>query len=287
MNKCTAAIFSLALLAISSAALAKDKPEWRSWPLGQRLSIGVAGYRPNVDTKVTLDAGPIQGTIDFESDLGLSDREGVPIAALRWRFFKRHSLRVDYFQLDRSSFSEGPVNIDICTPPENPTTCLPIDGTAGVGAFIDTSVLNIGYDYSIFFNEKLNWSVGLGLSAQDFTLGVSGSTGGNVPASAETKFTAPLPSLATTFNYAFTDKWLLDLSLNWLEVNIDLDSSGKFDGRILGFDGGIRWQTWKNFGFNLGYTFFNLDLEIDDGQDIGGNIEYKYQGPRLGVQWYF
>ena len=280
-----ASLAALLILGNSGSALA-EQAEWRAWPLGQRFNVGVSAYRPSLDTKVNLTAGDIQGSIDFETNLGLDDTKSVPVANLRWRFFKRHAFRIDYFKLDRSGFGSVPANVSICPGGE---ACIPIDPEWEVNAFVDTEVINFGYDYSIIFNEKMNWSIGLGLSAQDFAVGLLTEDPDvpEVPIEGKTDFTAPLPTLATTFSYAFTDKWILDLAVNWLEIDLDLDSSGKFDGRILGFDGGIRWQTFKNVGFALKYSSFDLDIQIDDGVDIGGKVEYKYRGPRLGINVYF
>jgi hypothetical protein len=263
-----------------------EKAEWRAWPLGQRLIVGVSAYRPSLDTKVALTAGPIQGTIDFESNLGLEDTKSTALASLRWRFFKRHTLRADYFDLNRSGLGTAPVGVEICVDGED---CVELDPIKDVNAFVDVEALSLGYDYSIIFNEKMNWSVGVGLSLQDFSIGLltEEPEPPNEPIEGRSKFTAPLPTLATTFNYAFTDKWILDLALNWLEIDLDLDNSGKFDGRILAFDAGVRWQTFKNVGFDLKYTYFNLDVDVDDGIDFAGAVEYKYRGPALGVNVYF
>jgi len=285
MKKLLLATMGLTVLMYTGAALA-EQAEWRSWPLGQRFTVGISAFRPKIDTKVSLTAGPIQGTIDFEQNLGLDDTESVPLANLRWRFFKRHTFRIDYFDLDRSGAGLAPVDIrlcpnGVCSPP------LPIDWP--VNSFIDVKALNFGYDYSIIFNEKLEWSIGLGLSLQDFTLGLltDDPLDPGTPIDVESDFVAPLPTIATTFSYAFTDKWILDLSFNWLDVDVDLDNSGKFDGRILAFDGGIRWQTWEHVGFALKYTAYDLEIDVDDGDDFAGVVDYRYRGPRFGVNIYF
>jgi len=284
MKKLFLVTMSLTALMYTGTAMA-EQAEWRSWPLGQRFSVGISAYRPKLDTKVSLTAGPILGTIDFEQNLGLDDTESVPLANLRWRFFKRHTFRVDYFKLDRSGAGTAPVDIrlcpdGICSPP------LPIDWP--LNSFVDVETVNFGYDYSIIFNEKLNWSIGIGLSLQDFKVGILTDDPFNPGTiDVDSDFTAPLPTLATTFNYAMTDKWILDLSFNWLDVDVDLDNSGKFDGRILAFDAGVRWQTWKNVGFSLNYTAFDLEIDVDDGDDFAGFVEYRYRGPRLGVNVYF
>ena len=50
-----------------------EQAEWRSWPLGQRLTVGVSAYRPSLETKVNLTAGPIQATA---IDPAISGRAG-------------------------------------------------------------------------------------------------------------------------------------------------------------------------------------------------------------------
>jgi hypothetical protein len=277
-------IMAVLIIGWTSPVMA-EKAEWRSWPLGQRLTVGVSAYRPKLDTKVQLTSGEIQGQIDFESNLGLEDTKSTALATLRWRFFKRHTFRADYFDLNRSGLGTQPVDVEICLEGED---CVGFPVGVDINAFVDVEAINLGYDYSIIFNEKMNWSVGVGLSMQDFAIGLlSEPDPPNEPIEGESDFTAPLPTLATTFNYAFTDKWILDLALNWLEIDLDLDTSGKFDGRILGVDAGVRWQTFKNVGFDLKYNYYNLDVEVDDGIDFGGTVEYKYRGPALGVNVYF
>ena len=269
----------------------KEKPEWRSWPLGQRLTVSVGGYRPAIDTELNLTAGPILGQINFEQNLGLDDTKSSPIVGLNWRFFKRHSLRVNYFELDRSGAGTAPANISVCDEPGNPSSCIPLPIDWPVNSFIDTKVLNIGYQYSLIFNQKMNWGVGLGLSVQDFKLGILTEVPPpfppGPPIEAESGFTAPLPTLATTFSYAFNDKWILDASFDWLDVNFDLGGDGQFDGRILGFDVGVRWQTWDHFGFSLAYQSFDLDLDVTDNTEFAGAFDYTYRGPRLSVNAFF
>jgi hypothetical protein len=286
MNKFVFAAASLGLLIASGSVLAKDKAEWRSWPLGQRLSVGVSAYRPSIDTEVDLFAGPIQGSISFEQNLGLEDTTTSPLVDLRWRFFKRHTFTFDYYNLDRSGAGFSPANVSVC--PEN-DTCIDLPLEWPVNTTVDVEVFDLGYEYSLVFNEKVNWGVGLGLSWQDFSVSII--TDDPFPPgeeiSVESGFAAPLPSLATSFSYAFTDKWILDAGLNWLKINLDIGNNGNFDGSLWAFDLGIRWQTFEHVGFTLAYTSFDLDVEVSDEPDLGGLIKYKYKGPRLGVNVYF
>ncbi len=274
------------LLLVNSALVMAEKPEWRAWPLGQRFNVGLAAFRPKIDTKLNLVAGPIQGQIDAEQNFGLDETKSSPILNMNWRFAKRHSLRFDYFVLDRSGQGTAPASLRIC-PEGEPCVDLP-DVDWPINSYIDVDVYNFGYDYSILFSEKLNWSLGLGLSLQDFKIGVLTENPlepGNLEV--ESKFTAPLPTLASRFNYAITDKWILDLDLNWLEIDTEIGDSGEFDGRIWGFKAGVRWLAFKNVGFNLNYQYFELKMDMDDGSDFGGAVDYLYRGPRLGVNIFF
>ena len=49
------ALLLAAIVALTPlAGVAKEKPEWRSWPLGDRFFGTVAWFRPNLDTEVGI-----------------------------------------------------------------------------------------------------------------------------------------------------------------------------------------------------------------------------------------
>ena len=162
-----------------------------------------------------------------------------------------------------------------------------------VNSYLDVDLRVIGYDYSVVFTEKMDWTLGVGLGVQDFRFGILTDNpnivipGQSEQIEVESKFTAPLPTLATSFTYAFTDKWLVRGALNWLQVDFSLGDTGKFDGSILGLDAAIQWKTFKHVGFILSYQAFDLDMKVDDGDEFGGDLKYEYRGPRLGLLGYF
>ena len=82
----------------------QQQEEWRSWPLSDRFLARVDLFFPNLDTKIRVDAsdGSIGTTIDFEQNLGMSDTETLGGIGFGWRFAKKHRLRLDHFNLDRS-----------------------------------------------------------------------------------------------------------------------------------------------------------------------------------------
>jgi hypothetical protein len=279
-------LLSLSFISFMGSAVAADN-DWRSWELGKRLNVGVSLYKPSIDTKVVLGVtGTIQGAIDFEQNLGLDESKALPFVDVRWRMAKRHTLSFDYFDLDRSGSGFSSADITLCDDPNNiPLSCVDIPaGTESLNIALDVKVFEIGYNYSIIFNEKMDWSVGVGLSAQDFQLNILSIDDTNLKG--DVKFLAPLPTLATRFDYVFADKWIVGGAFNWLDISADFNDV-KFDGHILRADVGVQWQTFSNVGFFLNYTFLDLDASIEDGIDFGGSVEYTYGGPRLGINAYF
>lgn len=115
----------------------------------------------NLETKVRLDGtgGALGTSFDFEQDLGLDDTKTRIMAEGYWRFFKRHRLDVSYFNLDRSG--DGSSTIQIRFGDEVFQASLPLQ------VFLDIEVFNLGYSYSILFDEKKELAVGLALSIQD------------------------------------------------------------------------------------------------------------------------
>jgi hypothetical protein len=99
-----------------SGSVLAEKAEWQSWPTGDRFRFGVSAYRPDIKTNLVLTAGPIQGTISLEQNFGLDDSKTLPQLNFSWRFFKRHSLRANYFQLDRSGAGTAPTDLQLCPP---------------------------------------------------------------------------------------------------------------------------------------------------------------------------
>ena len=96
-------------------AYAKDKPEWRSWPMGERVGVRVGAFFANLETTVRIDAtnGVFGTAISLEQDLGLDDTKTTLAAEAHWRFLKRSRLDFTYFQLDRSGASSTSVNIRV------------------------------------------------------------------------------------------------------------------------------------------------------------------------------
>jgi hypothetical protein len=261
-------------------AYAQGEPEWRSWPMGERFAVNVGSFFANLDTKVRLDAsdGSLGTGIDFEQDLGLDDTQTRIMAGGYWRFFKRHRLDVSYFDLDRSGDSSSTVNISFGD--EVFQADLPLH------AFLDIEVFNLGYSYSILFDEKKELAVGLALSFQDLTAGLQGTVAGQpLEVSESSSVLAPLPTFTGRFSYAITPKWIVDANIGYFTIEVD-SGGDELSGDIIAGNAGVRWQLLKHFHLGLLYQFFHVDVNTkNETKQLA--VEYDYFGPVLFVGWSF
>jgi hypothetical protein len=267
-------------MVIASPVAAQSSGDWESWPTGQRWSIGVGYFVPNLDTAlIVTDENQVVGTgISFEKNLGLSDNEGTALLFVNWRMFKRHSLEYRYFDLSRSSTtSDGSVSIAIGE--EVFDISLPIQ------SFFDITANEVAYSYSLLFDEKKDLYLGLGISFQDIALGIQGTESSPNPGeilNINLDSNAPLPTLNVGFDYAFNDQWLLRSRLGWLAVDIDFGADEDLSGQILNANAGVHWKAFENVGFFLQYQMFDVDVDyLDNGVLFA--IDYDYNGPVLGV----
>ncbi len=267
-------------LLITAPVGAKEKPEWRNWPLGERFAFSVGAFKPNIDTTVrAVSTGDINpgAAIRFERDLGMSDSETRPIASAKWRFARRHSLGLIYFDLDRSGDTISQVNIKFGD--ETISVGLPVQ------SYFDVQVIELQYSYSIFFDEKKDLSVGFGVSFQDIEIGIRSNDNGTI-ISEDIDFLAPLPTINARFEYAFTDKWIGLIGLGWLAVEAELGSKEDLKGSIWNSSAGIRYKAFENMSLTLMYSVFDLDIDYYK-RDLAGFIDYKYYGPVLGMEFLF
>jgi len=134
------------LILLALPTFAQAEADWRSWPTGDQFRIGVAYFAPKLDTAVVVtDATGTIGTgISFERNLGLDNRKGTALVDASWRFFKRHSLSINYFDLRRSASTNTSVTIGIGGKL--------IDVDLPIESFFDIKTYEISYSYSLLFD---------------------------------------------------------------------------------------------------------------------------------------
>lgn len=264
-----------ALLLVPTLASAQEADEWRTWPFAERFRIYVHAYFPNLDTEVRLDSqsGLIGTTISFEQNLGLSDTESIPAAGFGWRFAKRHRLRFDFFELNRSGSSVTTSEIRFGD------TVFQAD--LPISSFMDTSVYSLSYAYSVLFNERAEIGLLAGLSVQDIAVGIKGTL---VPGllEEETGVTAPLPTFGVTGMYALNEQWALKANVAYFALELSFDDDENLGGELINVEAAVEYAPFDNVSFELRYGYFDLSTSFE-GLGRLSEINYRYHGPKIGI----
>ena len=150
---------------------------------------------------------------------------------------------------------------------------------------------------SAIFTEKHNLAFGIGLALQKLRFGFKPSENCDdeilcgLVEPKEAKATAPLPTLKVVYQYAINDKWIVDTSLGYFALDLELDDEKgeNVGGKIWNASAAIQWKTWKHVGFNLAYKFFDVDFDYERSGTIPykAAANYDYRGFVLGLDGYF
>jgi hypothetical protein len=273
------AVAAFLLLTGLGDALAQERPAWRDDPLGNRFVLGAGLYAPRLDTQVRRDSssGMLGTLIDFESTLGMDDKDLLPLLFGHYRVAKNHRIIFQYFRLDRSGNSVSGEAIrfgDITFPADLP-----------LSSFFNVDVYSLGYSYSLIHDNKKELAFSVGLQFQAIEMGIAGNLGPGLIRS-EADVVAPLPTFGGSFNYAISEKWLFTSLVGIFGIELDLGDDSEFSGEILQINAGIVHKTFKNVGFALHYNYFSVDVDIEDPNWVG-LLKYEYRGPVLSVVAYF
>ncbi len=273
--------FGAALVALSTpnVAFSGERPAWRDDPLGSRLAFGAGIFAPTLDTQIRRDSstGLLGTVIDFETTLGMSDSERLPLLLGYYRFAKRHRLGFQYVRLDRNgdSVDDAPIRFgDVIIPANFP-----------ISSFFDVDVYALNYSYSFIHDGRKELAFNLGLQLQDVEVGIAGNIGPGFLVEEADVF-APLPTFGGSFDYAFNDEWIFTSMLGVFAIEIDLGDDSDLSGEIVQFNTGLVWKAFDNVGFALQYNYFNVDVDVDDS-DWVGFLKYEYRGPVLAFAFYF
>jgi len=265
----------IAILLPFNSAIAQTENDWQSWPLANHFTIDVSAMFPNLDTKVRVDASDtsLGTTIDFEQNLGMSDTEALPVIGFSWRYAKKHQLNFAAFKLDRSGSAITPTDISIGD------ETFPVD--LPIASFLDMSVVNLMYSYSLVFDEKKELAFGAGLSIQDISFGLLGGAGLGIIEYAS-GLTAPLPTFDIRGRYAFTDKWIGQLGIGLFSFDLAITDEEELSGDVRTANALIQHHTFEHVYFGLGISYF--DVKVDWSKNgLVNSIGYEYWGPVLTV----
>jgi len=219
----------------------------------------------------TIEDG--DNTIDFGNAVGVDENSTIFNGQLRWKFGKQRkwSLWGQYFKND--SNGEAVLLEDI--------TWQDITFKEGtfVGAGVELEVVRLFVGRSLLKNQQHD--VGIGLGVHNLSLGAF--IEGEVETAelttgfrrGDASISQILPNVGGWWLYSPTRKWLLRSRVDWISANI-----GNYDGTLWNASFGINYQAFQHVGFELGYQYFDLDIDIDK-TNWSGNVNMRYSGPML------
>lgn len=267
-------LMTIASFLFVSPVLAEEKPDYDVW---EKYSVSVGGFLAAVDTSVSLGTGPIGISIDLEDVTGMQSSSGGVRLNFLGRFgeTKKHTFDLSYLYFDRNSSRQLLVNH-------------PGFGDAGdtVSSTFNIQMYKLNYSYSLLMDDRVNFSLGLGLYVMPIEISLSNDTDPAAYPLELVDITAPLPTLNFRLEFALTPKL-------YLRQNIELFylAYGGFTGSLIDVNIGADYRFNKHFGLGLGFDSFDLRLEANGKDypemDFNGDIGFKYTGLMLYAKYYF
>lgn len=273
----TTVIFSLLFFCVfHNEGLAQDTSQ-RNPILTSKLEAGFGIYSPSQVIRIGANGSTDNKKIDFGKALDFQSRNFRPNAYLKWRFFKRWSFYVDYFNFYRSVERRAEKEIKWKDYIFDTNTYLKI----GLG--LDVIRANIGY--TVLDRPNQNLIIGLGVH----TLGIKPSLEGDASINDksvhyQTKSTyaiAPLPNLIARYTFAINTQWALSAKVDWLALKL-----GDYSGGIWDVGPVVTYQFIKHFNISMDYRHFQVYGDVDQ-KNWGGSFYIQFSGPTLSVNAVF
>lgn len=231
--------------------------------LNDRFIFDLGAFYFQTSTQASL-SGPAGGggvAVDFESALGLEDRNWGGIGGFLWRMTEHWRLEVEYFRLDRDASRV------LSTEVRWGDRVYPIGTT--VNSSYNFSDARIGVGYSFFKRRDKELGVGVGLHMAGIKASIEAA---GVGAEA-TDVTAPLPVLSLFGAFALTNEWAVRMRADWLSLNY-----GAYSGDVRNMAIDVLYQPFRNVGIGLGIRSLMLDLSIDK-PEWRGSARTSFTGP--------
>jgi len=203
-----------------------------------------------------LDQG---GTLNFEDDLNLGNRQSIPSLDFEWQIAKRHRLAARWQNFNRNSNSQALTEI------EWGDETIPID--AGISLNFETMQIFVDYTFYPWVKERWALGFGLGLRYIDLTSNLSWTLEGGdvIEGSQRADVTVPLPYLNVEYRLLLTEHWRMILTGGWLGITIGDNSGSQWVGRA-----GFEYLIGKRWSVGGSVNIATIDLDANDIKDDDG-----------------
>jgi outer membrane protein len=233
-----------------------------------RFEFRAAAFSDFVDTRIQRNssAGIPGSEIDLENILGLPDEETILQVDAIFRIGDYHRIELGYFEVERSGTATLPSAVDFGD--EQFVAATTVDSS------FDTSILRIGYAYSLINDaqKELGLMAGLHFSKFDGEIS-SSSTGQRAASSVET----PLPVIGAHGSVAIGKKASLGARVQLFRMDFD-----RYEGLLSYLTVDLQRRFGENFSVGLAYNYYLMKLESNE-DDLTGSLQIRHSGPALFV----
>jgi hypothetical protein len=266
-----AAALLLGLIGAAATARAADNGKEVETYSGSKWMLSLGLYYPNVDTYIRVDGtgGILGAELDFDT-LGLDKNEVLPELSIVWQINPKHAVWANYFELDRSGFTNTALEIRVGD------TIFPVN--SNLDAQFSSKVLSAGYGYQFINDADKFIGFRIGLNVQDVSFGLANENG----LFAETAdVTAPLPTFGLVGGYRLGENWNLGLQAGYLGLTVD-----QYEGAVTEMSARLDYRLGEHVSLGLSYQYLKVDVKSEDEKWMG-RLRYEYYGPALQLGYRF
>lgn len=248
--------------------------------LDDRFWVEISGYRANVETVVqvtTIGGARIGTAINGESDLGLDDREILPMIHAGARLGGNWMIGAEYFTLHRDTTNSlaRAITFDDVT----------YEAAVSVTSGFDTDIYRFTVGYAFVRTPRLEIGGAIGVHATDVEASIEGEGRiGNASAQVTRRskqFLAPLPTVGLFGHVEIVPRLTLGGRIDYLSLSI-----GDYDGRLINAEATLAYRLFRNVGIGAGYRHVNYRVGVEK-ERYTGRFRYEFSGPTVFLQFGF
>jgi hypothetical protein len=237
--------------------------------------VDVGAFYANVDSNIRIDGarGNLGTTLDFESDLGLTEREALFNASISYLGWDRWIIGAEWFELNRNASAS--LQRDITWG----TTLVPLGAQADT--YFNVNIVRLLAGYELYRTDRTRAGASIGVHGAGMEAGidarfdVGNGTLGRFESEADTGAILPLPNLGLWAHHAFTDRLIGGVRIDAFALEID-----EYRGSLISAGANLRYRATEKFSIGLGYSYFDLEVSMDR-RLWDGKARFSYHGPRL------
>jgi len=239
-----------------------------------RLSAGVFFPLTNTDLQVGIKGQAAGTPVNLEKDLGYSGSQATFLANFQWRISRKSRINLNYYNIPRSSTHKLTKDITF------KDSTYHVNNT--VSTFFNTAIYQVSYGYAIISKPRFEVGIMIGAHIVGAKAGISSvGTGGTKSRATDFKVTAPLPDLGLWGGYTFSDRFAVNLDIDYLSLTIN-----NITGSIFAYNLLFMYRAMDKLDISLGYSGLNFKLDAEKKGAVA-TFNWGYNGPSLGVTYAF